>query len=290
MEPGKQYTGEYANLTSRDIIEWCRPLLETNAYHLRAGDGKLICTTHPAWNTPWHHVKQMMGLNCFLWHQLMFNNIFPRIPGGEKWVPAGCHNCFKVVVRPPTLKALHALLALQLELDRPSKCGCEIRPQVHGNWGGYFYNWGMDAGIQCYKDIRKAVSEWDGLGKDVPVILKRACTEFEMKIPNSHEWEIQPGQIEAESVITNLVEYEQNYSPQSAHQLIKVHRMWIEHAFSVGDPTYAEFTDGQPLFKPYVTFHHLAEEKPIKLANKRKKKDANRSGVSRTRQPDKATA
>lgn len=272
MDEGKIYSGTYAELTSQDIINWCRPLLETNSYYLRASDGKIVCKTFPAWNTPWHHVRHAIGLNCFLWHQLMFLNIFPRIPNGNKWVPSDCHNCFKVVVRPQSLVGLHALLNLQKQLDYPSKCGAEVRPTVHGLYGGYFYNWSLEEGKEKWKLVRDAVNKTSHLGPETPVILKRACTEYEMRIPNSDKWQVYDDQIKAEAVIKNLIHQELDYPKQSDHQLIAVHKMWIEWAFQSGDPTYKEFTGDQPLYRPYVTYEHLIEKEAKKKAPKQKAK------------------
>jgi len=51
------------------------------------------------------------------------------------------------------------------------------------------------------------------------------------------------------------------YRKQPVHAVAHVHRTWIEYAYSIGDPTYAEYTEDKPLYPPYVTYQHLAEEK-----------------------------
>lgn len=248
------YKGYYKNVVSQDIITKLRFLLVNAGYYLRDEDGKLYADLKMGWETPWHHVKHANYLDCNNWHTIMFDL------GGKKWVPSPCQNCFKVVVRPKDLRGLFALLELQKKMDVPSKCGIEVRPTVHGNYGGYFYNWGLEMGLQRYKDVREAIDNTEHLGPGTKVLLKRACTEYELELGDSAKWEIKPEQMEWENLINEWVVRDVVYRKQADHSLAYVHRKWIEHAYSIGDPTYADFTDGEPLHKPYVTYQHLYDE------------------------------
>lgn len=261
--------GYWQDLTRGDIIEWCRPLLESGSYHLRDIDGKIEGTPRMSWDTPWHHVKHTPGFDCGLLHQIMFSVIFARLHK-MSWVPAFCHNCFKVVARPNNLKQLFALLNLQYRIDRPSKCGIEPRTTVMGNYGGYWYNVGLEAGQECYQAVRKAIDADPDLGKDVGVILKRACTEYELRVGPSDKWELTQEQLQAEAIIRTWVHSDPAMRSQSQHVLNKVHRRWVEHAYAVGDETFVEFTDGQSLYPPLVTYHNT-KPKPKKKATGKKK-------------------
>lgn len=247
----------FGTLTGQDVVEWCRPLFESRGYYLRDSDGKIDFDPRMAWDTPWHHVKHTHGLDCHLWHQVMFDIIFTRM-NQPKWIPSNCHNCWKVVVRPQSLKQLFALLALQQRLGHPSKCGIEVRETVHGLYGGYFYNKSFDAGLNCFEMVREEVNKDEGLGKDVPVIFKRACTEYEMRAGPSDLWEVSEAQAHAENVIDSVFTHDIIMRNQPDWALTKVHTKWIQFAFMNADPTYKEFTGGKPLYPHYITYQHLA--------------------------------
>jgi len=251
----------------RDVISLVKPLMQQAGYKLRDADGKIYAETHLAWDTPWHHVYHAGNLDCHIWHKITFDFVFKAAK--VQLAPMHCHNCYKVVCRPPTLKSLFALLDLQKRMGRPSKCGIEIRDTVFGLYGGYFYNWGLEAGLECYEAVRAEVDKDPELGKDVPVILKRACTEFELLCGPSDKWEITDKQVELESLIHNTFVRDIKHRTQPDHAIASVHRKWIEWAYQNGDATYLEYTNGQPLYPPVVTYHHLIKKK--KTAQKAKK-------------------
>lgn len=262
--------GYWQHLKQADVIEWCEPLLQSG-YHLRDSDGKIEGTPRMAWDTPWHHVKHAHGFNCALFHQIMFNVIFPKL--SKKWVPAFCHQCYKVVARPKTLRQLFAMIELQKRLDLPSKSGIEPRDTTNGLYGSYWYNFGLEAGLECYKLIRKEINADKLLGPDVDVILKRACTEYELKCGPSDKWELSQEQLEVENLVSMWVATDTVLRSQPEHVVARVHRRWVEWAYAAGDQTYLEYTNGQRLFPALVTYHHLAEnEKPKTAARKKAKK------------------
>ncbi len=248
---------------SKDVISLVKPLLQQAGYRLRDADGKIFAETFLAWDTPWHHIYHAGNLDCHIWHKILFDFVFKAV--GEKFVPLNCHNCFKVVLRPPTLKALFALVELEKRMGRPSKCGIEIRDTVFGLYGGYFYNWGLDKGLECYGAVRAEVDADPELGKDVPVILKRACTEFELLCGPSDKWKINEKQVELEGLIDRSFVRDIKHRSQPDHAIANVHRKWIEWAYMCADPTYLEYTNGVPLYPPVVTYHNV-KKKPKRKA------------------------
>ena len=153
---------------------------------------------------PWVHVKSTIGFDCGLWHQITFNLVVPNLPPEQKFVPRHCHNCWKVCVKLKTLQQLFNLHEMQKKLNRPSKCGIEVRESVPGLYGGYFYNKSFQAGLKCYDKVKAAmlkneflaplVDEVDEHGRTTRVILKRGCTEFEHLIGDSNKWVVTPEQ------------------------------------------------------------------------------------------------
>ncbi len=257
----------YNQLRRRDIILMCADLLQQNVLVQRDVDGKLdFKNPAPSWDVPWHFTVQKGNLNCLLWSRLMFHNIFKKIPdsiiNGQVWIPSGCQNCFKVVVRPQTLKQLFALVDLQKKLDIDAKCGVEHRAYVFGNYGGYFYNRGMEQGLETYNIVREAINEYPGLGPDVKVILKRACTEMEMANGPSDKWEISKEQVYIEDLIYSSLNIDNRIYRQTRAAIDYVHGRWIEYAYQWGDDTVFEYLDPErPMYKPLVTYHHLSDQK-----------------------------
>lgn len=116
---------------------------------------------------------------CFRCHTILFDTL--------SMMPVRCLQCWKVVVSPRTLTELFALARLQDEMGHSSKCGMEPRNYVNRLYGGYFYNDSLPEGLDCWEKVREAVT--DTISPDVPVILKRGCTEFERKCGPSDQWD-----------------------------------------------------------------------------------------------------
>lgn len=268
-----QEVSYYDNLVANDLISRLRPLLVSGGYKLRDEDGKIVVVTPAlAFDTPWHHVAHDAFLDCQRWHSILFEFFSKNVPDGEAFVPSACQQCWKVVVRPQSLLALFSLLELEMKLDRPSKCGIEPRPYVFGHYGGYFYNHSLEEGLECYKLVRSEVDNDPNLGPETPVLLKRACTEYEQKINHSKEWVVTPHQIAIENLINRWFVSDGILREQPKHALDNVHARWIEYAYSNGDPTYKMFTNGKPPKRlnvvEYDTYHDLvdADEETLQAA------------------------
>lgn len=260
----------YEEIKNRDIMTRIKRLLQNGGYYFR-DDGKVTADRRISWDGPWHYVRHHPMLDCGTWHQILFDVISMGLPPEERFVPSGCQECYKVVVRPKSLKQLFALLNLEKRLDKPSKCGIEIRETVHGLYGGYFYNIGLEAGKDCYKIVRQEVDQDQHLGPDITVLLKRGCTEYEHAIGPSNKWAITPRQMDIEGLLEMILAKDNIDRRQTEQHQMYVHRKWIEFAYAAGDPTYAEFTDG-PLYPNYVTYHHLTGD-PGKTVSLSKRKD-----------------
>jgi len=160
------------------------------------------------------------------------------------------------------------------QLDRPSKCGLELRDRVFGHYGGYWYNESLDEGRRCYQLVYDTVKKNDLLaplldevdehGRTKWLLLKRGCTEFEHACGDSAEWKIVPEQLQIEALVNHYVVGDDQYRQQPEHLKRHVHRRWIDYAFENADPTVFKFTGGKPLYPAYRTYHQpekLPEEK-----------------------------
>jgi len=233
-------------LLLKDYIRKLEPLFRMG-WHLRPEDGKLaLIPGHHGIDhgTNWIHTNPDPERRC-RFYQLIFEHC--------DFVPLKCMNCWKVVVRPKSLLQLLKLYELQERLaeENPkcwSKCGWEDRPWVSGNYGGYFYCSSKAVGWQRYQTVRKGVDEY--IGKHVDVLLKRFCTEFEVRSGDSAKYQ-RPK--EADIMETSIFEgsyIERLANPQP--ESLKDHIMseWILNAYSIGDPTAIFYNNNKPLYTP----------------------------------------
>jgi hypothetical protein len=227
MEQEQPKASFYDWTVAHDIIEHLRPLWEGAGFKLRESDGKLIGKSQAAIEAPWHYIKECWECDCFTWHHVIFEYISKRLVIGRKFVPSGCQECFKVVVRPATIKQLFALEKMQIAMDLPCKCGIEVRNYVHGLYGGYFYTRSLEEGLKRYLEVRQAVNANVLLGSDVPVILKRGCTEFEMECGPSDQWQTTPEQLKIEGMVDRYLVKDDVLRKQPEHVIRHLHRKWI---------------------------------------------------------------
>jgi hypothetical protein len=135
--------------------------------------------------------------------------------------------------------------------------GIELRDYTPRFYGGYFYNNSLDEGLERYREVREAVDQV--ISPDVDVILKRACTEFEMIKGPSHMWNLSAN----DERIINLVEHYINMN-EIGHQQTDMSKYYVRLKWAIwahmnGDQTYMDYNDGEPLWPSCLTYH----DKPI---------------------------
>lgn len=250
----------YKNICGRDLITMFYDRLQDETYIINADTGKihnkreLNNDVEMAVDCPWMYTNNPKGMHCNWWRDIapLFN-----------FIPSHCLTCYKIVVRPTTVVGLYGLFKMQQKMatDNPDcgcKCGIEKRDYVRGNYGGYFYTRSLQAGLDRYKEVRQMVDSY--IGPDTVVILKRACTEFELRFGPSDKWEETDNSIQWEKIIAEgCVMKEWKYKQGDLHRM-KVVREWIKRAWSIDDPTVYELTDGEPLAPSCVTYHDMPEE------------------------------
>lgn len=203
---------------------------------------------------PWLHTKasqeQMIHGKCAIYQYYFAQKI--------GFIHSICHDCYKVVVAPRTVKELFQLYDYQQEINIPGKCGIEKRPFVPRLYGGYFYNRGLEAGKRCYRRVSEDIGK--RISPDINIILKRGCSEFEMKYGSSDKWKILPKQKEWEDKFDTLfVEDSKTPLVEPDYLVAHIKREWLHFAAKAKPPdmTYLEFTGGVTLTQTckYVTYH-----------------------------------
>jgi hypothetical protein len=168
---------------------------------------------------------------------------------------------------------LMLLLEVQEELwTGYCKCGIEIRDYVPANYGGYFYNRSYEEGMECYKEVRALVSAH--INPDIDVVLKRYCTEFELKFGPSDELEEtlergyfdhpDMGQVKVMPLdeqevwlraINQTFDIPNSDTPMPPFVKMHVIKTWFDHAWKIGDMTVKDFFEGDNLYTPTIKYH-----------------------------------
>jgi len=247
MDTKKNRKNLYETLKKNDYVTKFLPLLR-KGWKLSQHDGRFVhgnsATGH---SVPWVYVKNVEGYRCDI-----NNDVFFEILGH---IPSQCRSCYKVVVRPRNVVELFDLYEVQKTMDVPCKCGRELRPSVNGLWGGYFYCRGLEEGLRRKEEVRKLVDEH--ISPEIPVFLKRYCTEFEIDGPPSNETPhtITKEEQEMEDKVLFLFPAKGSFTNNPEWLNAKVMREWIEYAHANGDNSYLELNGGESLIKPYVKYN-----------------------------------
>jgi hypothetical protein len=230
---------KYLELVKWDVIGKLEKMFNRGQLFLRH-DYKIDHKRNPAWSIPWIFTRHS-NRDCYLYHEICHPHY--------GFIHSRCHECWKVVAAPGTLKDLFTVCAAQKEIDLPSKCGVEgQRINSDKLYGAYWYNDSKKQGLKCYEIVKEKLP-------GIPIILKRACTEFEQELGDSRKWEIPQEQLEIERVLDEVMVKDVHDHDQTYHVRCHIMKQWIHSAFQWGDKTYLEYTDGNPLFRNLVTYH-----------------------------------
>ncbi len=212
-------------------------------------------------NSPWVFKGHPEDRNSGLWLGVYFRYF--------RLIPRTCHSCFKVVLKPETLDDLFKVWKLQAKIDLAAKCGIEQRAFVRSK--GYAAFWycpikdGLEGARSWFKKIKTKVKE-NGIKGDL--FLKRGCSEMELAAGPSDKWVHSQEHERLEYMLDQVFVQPPDRTPQPAHHVIHVQRMWIERAWQIGDETVFKFADQYQFQPPTVRYEesdHKAEDFPIFL-------------------------
>lgn len=244
-------TSHYTEDTTYDIVERFEPFFRQGTMYVRP-DNKVGIRARQDYMTPWIHVRLNPERVCpFYWSLFYpsYNTIHSR-----------CHSCWKVVARPNTLLQLVACHEIQKKMDTESKCGIETRDSVPANYGCYWYNDSLREGLKKKDWVIGELERAEMT--DIPVFLKRGCTEFEVRYPDSSKWQIKEGQMDIEKMLSDTLVFETNLDIGDSPWFVKLNtqRWWVKFAASRGDKTYEIFNGGKPLVRDYRKYTWEDEE------------------------------
>lgn len=215
----------------------------------------LIPTGDRRWTLPpdprpsnWIKTHRDANRNC-RFQMVLFEHVYRR-----QFVPAGCETCFKVKVVPRSLRELVAVYEAGDALPYTYKCGIDAgSPVTSGIYGAYFYVHGLPAARAAYARVREAVDAHPRLGPDVPMFIKRGCTEYEVHCGPSDRYTFSDEQRELEAGLRELIRIGPA-APDTKVQIQQTFAHWIRTAYSLGDDSYLDFTGGRRLYPAVVKY------------------------------------
>ena len=182
-----------------------------------------------------------INLNCER-HMKIFNkfNIIPKF----------CFGCYKVQVEPGNILDLIKLLIvfdkIKLVQNNIRKCMIELRPEISGFYKGLIYCSSLEEANQIANYIKILIK--DNIGSEMPIIVKRGCSEYSIAFPDYKEINSSGGQLMKYNENWKLIEedYDLLNSLKSTRvitptlpglnlQDILIIRNWIDYAKGIGD-------------------------------------------------------
>jgi hypothetical protein len=186
----------------------------------------------------WKFITHGPPLGCDFLLRFLFFHAY-----AESAVPYGCRACYKVKVMPRTLRELVAAWNMAKDIACSSKWGIDLDNRFSQNiYAGYYYTSGLDMARAIFKIVRDAMDGDPKLGPDVPMVIKRGCSEYEAKLGPSDRYEFAPELAELEAYLKSRFR-RRPVKGKVSQPLVN----WIDLAFRIGDDTYLDFTGGKRL-------------------------------------------
>jgi len=219
---------DYAQTAKHDHVEKVKDLFAESI--LVIIDGKITPNITPLWTSDWLFLPDDKdNRKCNFYIDIVFQK--------HGFIHSRCHECWKVVAKPKTLKELFIVRDVQWELGFKGKCGVDKRNYTFGAYGAYWYNDSLEEGFERLAIVREALKD-----TDIPVTLKRGCTEFEAQYPASSQWQITDEQKEIEAELEEIYNFPVSLFAMTEYVKLQVMRRWVEYAHTIGDPTCFEYS------------------------------------------------
>jgi len=183
---------------------------------------------------------------------------------GAAQVPAACRSCFKVKISTRSLRALMAAREIAESTDHTTKSGSHVDDPMNSDlYGTYIYVDGLEPARAAHGRLREAVDAHPHLGPAVAMTIKRGCTNYERACGPSDQYTFEPGQEDVEAYLESRFRDEKapRMVPKEAVTSLRMLQL-IRTAYRIGDETYKDFTQGQPLFAPLVSYSPTSDESP----------------------------
>ncbi len=212
-------------------------------------DGSWSLNTPPLAPENWRFGAQKPPFPCFKLMGFLF-----RAAYGRGAVPHGCRTCFKVQMRPRNLRELHASYEIAQSLPYAFKSGVGLGARYQsGPYGTLFYLESLDHARQAHADIAGKLAQAAPAMRDMPLVIKRGCTEYEIFCGPSDKFAFAEDLPEIEvALLARLRPVARELRASAPPQAVFMR--WIQAAYQIGDETYMDFTGGKRLYPQTVTY------------------------------------
>lgn len=203
--------------------------------------------------------------DCFTWHSIMFNC-------HNKFVHEFCKlRCYKVVVKArnfiDAIGFRNAILASPYLIGSltplQGKIGKDERDYTDRFFNGFIYCDGFDDAQEKYAIVRKLVDENVTDGKNINIIIKRTCTEFEREHgpTDSAFWQsMTKDELHTQHLLEDVYRGLKNSSVQPDWLQNKIIASLAKWANSVGDKSWMEYFGCEDILTMKAVTYHLIEK------------------------------
>lgn len=211
-------------------------------------DGTWSLKAAPLAPENWRFGPKAPPFPCFKLMGFLFRGAY-----GRGAVPHGCRTCFKVQMKPRSLRELHASYTMVQDLPYAFKSGVGLSARYQsGPYTTLFYLQSLEQARHVYTEVAERMAQNEVL-RDVPLVIKRGCTEYEMFCGPSDKFSFAPDLPEIEAaLLARLRPVSKALRTQVPVQ--GVFMRWIQAAYQIGDETYKDYTDGKRLYPETVTY------------------------------------
>ena len=245
-----QVQGQMAKIAEQDVVALLAPITRHGFGWTKNGVLESVSPRlYEAFDTPWCHARHLPNKNCGLDHQILFNTwgiVHPR-----------CMSCWKTCMGLKNFDELMTWRKVQLnEMDFAAKCGIELRDYTPRHYGAYHYANSIEEGREIYTQVLHLAKKYLSEETVATIILKRACTEYELHKGPSATWHL----TELDERIIKAVDCFVNYPITTTGQnkeLAHPHVMmrWLCWAHANKDMSYLPYNNNTPLFPSLMTYH-----------------------------------
>lgn len=250
-------------LDKTDIIGRLQPHLDAGEFSYDfLTDDTIRFNTQIYTTDNWLHSRYDKNRLCHNWWSKYF--------GVFRVVPKKCLNhCYKIMAshrgfdverkqyRQLNMSEVMDIYEFQAKMGITAKCGMDNRDYTPTIWGAFWYNDSLASAEELYPVIREGM---DKINPDIQVDIKRGCTEMELYLGPSNEWEGREVEWEEiEEALDKWVSVLPNHDVERQHELIQqsIKIRFLHWAYMHGDMTYKEFIDGDDLIHRFKAFHEV---------------------------------
>jgi len=195
-------------------------------------------------------------------------------------IPKYCFDCYKVIIEPRNIIELFKIMMVfekhTFPDDNTRKCLVEGRPKISGTYKAMVYCRSINEGEEIIQMLEKILS--DEISNNIPVNLKRGCSEYAIAYPEyatiekgvapmeyKSEWQKSEDHADQNATLTKTPDAQDTHNrPTYVLEDYKVMLTWLKYAATIGDNSYLKIsgTTLQPfqgLIRP-TPFQQLSNE------------------------------